>query len=396
VSEYLKTISTGIKVVDDLFQGGIRRGDSLLLRAHPFLDVNPLAMQISYQRLVEGDSVLYYVNNKSPSAVIEESEILGFDFLKYRSSGDLCFIDGFSGLFGLESEEKYFVDLPNDPVSVSEVVSNALTDNSELGKFLFVVDSLNTVLDQCGSVILREVDIWCKYVTVFDGVSCYIFSEWGYPEETLEQIDVLFPSIIDLKPIERIVASQVITVSKNLGLPVDTLRIPVKVIKPGGIRGYIPKILVTGPFQAGKTTFVHALSEQAVSVQRMGTTVALDFGHVFQRGFAIDLFGTVGQNRFDPILNMLGSESLGVVLIVDSTNPREFPRAKEMLRKAGVHGLPYVVAANKQDLPGALTVDRIRELMQVPDDVPIIGTVASEKKGVIGVLDVLLDIILDV
>ncbi len=78
------------------------------------------------------------------------------------------------------------------------------------------------------------------------------------------------------------------------------------------------------------------------------------FGHVFHRGFAIDLFGTVGQDRFDPILNMLGSESLGVVLVVDSTNPREFPRAKEMLRKAGVHGIPYVVAANKQDLPSSM------------------------------------------
>ena len=79
---------------------------------------------------------------------------------------------------------------------------------------------------------------------------------------------------------------------------------PIRKIKPGGFRGYIPKILVTGPFHAGKTTMVHSLSMRAVSVQRMGTTVALDFGHVDYKGFSLDLFGTIGQPRFDPILTV--------------------------------------------------------------------------------------------
>ena len=73
---------------------------------------------------------------------------------------------------------------------------------------------------------------------------------------------------------------------------------------PGGIKIYIPKILVTGPYHAGKTSFVRTASYKSVSVNRKGlegkneTTVALDFGHVKLGGFLVELFGTPGQQRF--------------------------------------------------------------------------------------------------
>ena len=75
---------------------------------------------------------------------------------------------------------------------------------------------------------------------------------------------------------------------------------------PGGVKIYIPKILVTGPYHAGKTSFIQSASFRSVSVNRENlegnneTTVALDFGHVKLGGFVVELFGTPGQERFDP------------------------------------------------------------------------------------------------
>ena len=126
-----------------------------------------------------------------------------------------------------------------------------------------------------------------------------------------------------------------------------------------------------------------------MSVDRLGTTVALDHGRVEYRGFIIDIFGTPGQERFDPILKTLGGEALGVIVVVDSTNPESFPRAKDMLEKTTKFGLPYVIAANKQDLPNALSPDEIKEIMKLPD-VPIIPMSALKKDGVFRVLDALL------
>jgi small GTP-binding protein len=156
------------------------------------------------------------------------------------------------------------------------------------------------------------------------------------------------------------------------------LEFPFKILKPGGVRIFIPKILVTGPYHAGKTSFVHSASTKAVSVNRLVTTVALDFGHVDLGGFAVDLFGTPGQERFDPILKLLAGESLGVVLVIDSTKPETFKRAAEMIEKTRITGLPIVIAANKADFPGALTPEEIRHIMKMDNVIQIFPITATQ------------------
>ena len=71
------------------------------------------------------------------------------------------------------------------------------------------------------------------------------------------------------------------------------------------------KIVVTGPFSAGKTTFIKSISEiSIVSTERAisdstrrvkaETTVAMDFGRItISKDIVLYLFGTPGQERFD-------------------------------------------------------------------------------------------------
>jgi small GTP-binding protein len=158
---------------------------------------------------------------------------------------------------------------------------------------------------------------------------------------------------------------------------------------------YLPKILVTGPFDAGKTTFVHALSTKAVSVDRLGTTVALDYGHVDHRGFTADIFGTPGQERFDPIVKLLSGEAMGVFLILDSTNTSDFVRAKRMLEITKSMGLPVVIVANKQDVEGALVPEEIRKELGMTGDMPIMPAVAASREGVFEAFDVLVDRVME-
>ena len=167
------------------------------------------------------------------------------------------------------------------------------------------------------------------------------------------------------------------------------------VLQPGGVKIYIPKILVTGPYNAGKSSFVKSISKESVSVDRMAlekfpTTIAMDIGHVDHDGFVADIFGTPGQERFDLMLDVLAKEAVGAFILVDSSAPQTFGRAKEMINKTQAEAIPKIIVANKQDLPGALSPEKIREAMKLDKNIPIIPTIVSENNGVEEALDTLL------
>ena len=81
------------------------------------------------------------------------------------------------------------------------------------------------------------------------------------------------------------------------------------------------KMVVTGPFNAGKTQFIRSISEiDVVSTERRisteaervkdETTVAMDFGRItVDQDLILYLFGTPGQKRFDFMWEIL-SESV--------------------------------------------------------------------------------------
>ena len=136
-------------------------------------------------------------------------------------------------------------------------------------------------------------------------------------------------------------------------------------------------------------------SEKSISIDRMGTTVAFDYGNVNMMGIEAEVFGTPGQERFEFIFKIFAREVSGVLLVVDSTRPEDLLRARQMLDLVGPR-IPYVVLANKSDLPGALAPGEIARRMDLPEDVPVIPTVATEDKGVRDALLILAEMIIGV
>ena len=127
----------------------------------------------------------------------------------------------------------------------------------------------------------------------------------------------------------------------------------------------IVKVVVAGPFAAGKTTFISALSEIPVLTSETAvtdetsnikdhTTVALDFGRINvpavddEPAIQLYLFGTPGQDRFDFMWDIAAQGMAGLVLLVDVTAPDTWDaaaRIAEYFRDAS--SAPMVVAANR-------------------------------------------------
>jgi uncharacterized protein len=159
------------------------------------------------------------------------------------------------------------------------------------------------------------------------------------------------------------------------------------------------KMVVTGPFNSGKTQFIQSVSEiDVVSTERKisseaervkeSTTVAMDFGRItVDADLVLYLFGTPGQKRFEFMWEILSEGMLGFVVMVDSTRPETFREAKSILETFRAYApTPYVVAANKQDHEEAWSIEDLRIALRLAPEVKLIPCVATDREKVKNVL----------
>jgi small GTP-binding protein len=386
---------TYIPKLDDIFGGGVPKGSSMLFKAMPGIMSDVFGYQIISQRIrLDSEIGFIYTNTRTPVEIERVFEKYGWDLKTPLNSGHIFFIDSISGMMGVPPMGKYNID---DLEKTTEVVLPAIKD---IAGGTAVIENVATLIDSIGAEnTIKYVKTLNEAAAKYEVNIVYLFTRWDYEDRLVEQLQNLVDCEIQLFSIEeKVMYRQVFMVVKSNWIKASKCKIFFELAEPGGVMVFIPKLLVTGPYNAGKTTFVHAIAEKAVSVERQAfelfpTTVGLDIGHMDYKGFSADVFGTPGQERFDLLLEPLARESIGTFIIIDSTKPETFARAKEMINMCRAEALPKVIVANKRDLPGAMTPDEIKKRMALWEDVAIVPVSAQKNEGVNKALDTLFDLI---
>lgn len=165
------------------------------------------------------------------------------------------------------------------------------------------------------------------------------------------------------------------------------------------------KVVVTGPFNSGKTEFIKSISdipvvstEKKVTTEDRGikaeTTVAMDYGRVLLDGDTIYLYGTPGQTRFDFMWEILSGEMDAFIVLADSTDPPSFPDVAELVTLfSSYSNAPHLVVANKTDVDGAAKLVDVRRGTRVSGDITIMPCVATQKSSVRQVLLQVVDLL---
>lgn len=378
-------LKTNIPFFDKKIKG-IPERKKVVFMVAPGIDPSIIGLHFAKIGLDNGYRIMYIVNNKFPDAVRKQAKALGWATDHFEREGSFILVDAYCGYSGIDSKEK-LVTNPYDNEDTRKKLSSYSSD-----KTVVIFDSISSFLDMHGDGVEEILDL-ISYLQ--EAIVIGLFSTWTYQQDEVGKITDFFEGVFEIKPSkEFLYIKQSLSIKKITWARKTHLEIPVRILVPGGLRVYIPKIVVTGAYQAGKTTFLHAVADEAISVDRMGTTVALDYGTLDYRGFYIELFGTPGQPQFDTMVETIAQEALGLILIIDSSDPNTFPRAKILFEKCGGYNLPSVIAANKQDLEEALDPSIVQDKLAIPLKIPIIGCSAKTKSNLTLVIDILLDIIL--
>jgi small GTP-binding protein len=386
---------TYIQRLDDILGGGVPKGTSMLFQAMPGIISDVFGYQIISKRVcLDREIGFIYTNTRTPVEIERVFDKYGWDLKTPLNSGQIFFIDSISGMMGLPPMGKYIID---DLVKTEEIIIPAIED---IAGGTAVIENVATLIDSIGADnTIKCIKMLNEAAAKHEVNIVYLFTRWDYEDRFVEQLKNLVDCEIQLFSIEeKVMYRQVFMVVKSNWTRASKCKIFFELAEPGGVMVFIPKLLVTGPYNAGKTTFVHAIAKKAVSVERQAfelfpTTVGLDIGHMDYKGFSADVFGTPGQERFDLLLEPLAREAIGTFIIIDSTRPDTFARAKEMINMCRAEALPKVIVANKHDLPGAMTPNEIKKRMALWEDVAIVTVSAQKNEGVDKALDTLFDLI---
>jgi len=128
--------------------------------------------------------------------------------------------------------------------------------------------------------------------------------------------------------------------------------------------------LILGLDNAGKTTYLEQTKTKfnrnykGTNLNKITTTVGLNIGKVDTGGIRLNFWDLGGQEELQSLWDKYYAESHAVIYVIDSSDRDRLLESKgafdKMVTNEALDSVPLLVLANKQDIPGCMTISEIK------------------------------------
>ncbi|XP_069810009.1 uncharacterized protein [Dendropsophus ebraccatus] len=164
--------------------------------------------------------------------------------------------------------------------------------------------------------------------------------------------------------------------------------------------GYEARIVMLGLDAAGKTTILYKLKlhETVTTIPTIGFNVEIVEPI---RNVTFTVWDVGGQDRIRALWKHYYKNTDGLIFVLDSADPERFREANSelnaILEDDEMRGVPFVVMANKQDLPGARRPGELAEELMLRkmkgQQWHVQGCCATTGVGILEGLEILTDLV---
>lgn len=127
------------------------------------------------------------------------------------------------------------------------------------------------------------------------------------------------------------------------------------------------RLLMLGLDNAGKTTILKKFNGEDINT--ISPTLGFNIKTLEHRGFKLNIWDVGGQKSLRSYWRNYFESTDGLIWVVDSADRRRLQDCKAeletLLLEERLAGATLLVFANKQDLPGALTSEEIKEALEL-------------------------------
>ncbi|CAL4081916.1 unnamed protein product [Meganyctiphanes norvegica] len=129
------------------------------------------------------------------------------------------------------------------------------------------------------------------------------------------------------------------------------------------------RVLMLGLDNAGKTTVLYKL--KLGEVVSTIPTIGFNVETVEYKNISFTVWDVGGQEKIRPLWRHYYQNTSAIIFVVDSNDPVRLAEAREelhyLVNSEDLRDCPLLVLANKQDLPNAVTINKMSDELQLRD-----------------------------